>query len=463
MSKFSIAIDAVTAAAAHCAAVTRDAAPHLNDNLLLEAQSNLAAIRRHVDAASAIVAGQIAHRSRRELGYSGLAQSRGARTPELLIQTVTGATAATTRQLVRVGVLMTDLAAAKVDPEAVVAEPWLVPVAAAAAAGLISVDACEVIRVGLGRPNESVSIEHLTAASARLAALAPTVPPERLACLARDARDELDAAGVASREEERRDRRYLRLISQSDGMTRITGLLDPESAAVVSSAIDAATSPRRGGPRFVDAQSASGSVGFSALENDDRTVDQVAVDALVALVDVAVRAESSAVLGARRPSVRVIVTQRDLDRRAGAGQLEGQSASISLSSVERAACDGGLIPILFDEEGGALNLGRTQRLHNARQRIAIATRDGGCLAPGCDRPPSWCEVHHVTEFSRGGRTDLADGVLLCRHHHLFIHNNGWAIRRDGGTYRLVPPPGHPSGQVVLASKSAPVRGLLASA
>lgn len=31
-----------------------------------------------------------------------------------------------------------------------------------------------------------------------------------------------------------------------------------------------------------------------------------------------------------------------------------------------------------------------------------------------------------------GRTDLADGLLLCRHHHLLLHNKGWQIRRDGG-------------------------------
>ncbi|MEP6482771.1 MAG: HNH endonuclease signature motif containing protein [Rhodoglobus sp.] len=41
-------------------------------------------------------------------------------------------------------------------------------------------------------------------------------------------------------------------------------------------------------------------------------------------------------------------------------------------------------------------------------------RDGGCRFPGCDRPPSWCEAHHIVPWSHGGRTDLADGLLLCR-------------------------------------------------
>ena len=38
-----------------------------------------------------------------------------------------------------------------------------------------------------------------------------------------------------------------------------------------------------------------------------------------------------------------------------------------------------------------------------------------------------------------GELMVADGVLLCRHHHLLLHNHGWAITRDGAEYALVPP------------------------
>ncbi|WP_448808155.1 hypothetical protein [Agromyces bauzanensis] len=40
-----------------------------------------------------------------------------------------------------------------------------------------------------------------------------------------------------------------------------------------------------------------------------------------------------------------------------------------------------------------------------------------------------------------GRTDLADGILLCRRDHLRYHNEGWEVRREGATYWLIPPPG----------------------
>ena len=49
------------------------------------------------------------------------------------------------------------------------------------------------------------------------------------------------------------------------------------------------------------------------------------------------------------------------------------------------------------------------------------------------------EAHHIVPWSQGGRTDLANGILLCKFHHLLIHNNGWEIYRVGTDYFLVPP------------------------
>jgi hypothetical protein len=417
---------------------TRADVASASDSALIDLQTQIAAIARQIDLAAAAVSAEIAHRSRRELGYDGLAARLGARSPEALVQAITGESAPTARRLIVTGSLLSAPAHA-----------WLQPAIDAVAAGAISAEALAVIEAGLGSPSESVPASALSHAAAALVVL--PLPLERLAARARELRDELDAAGIAPREDERRARRFLRLVSQPDGMTRLSGLLDPESAAVVVSAIDAATSPRRGGPRFVGAD--------EAFVNDPRTTEQIALDSLVELVDIAVRTEA---LPGRRPDVRVLVTQRDLDRRAGVGFIDGQRASVSIATVERHACDGGFVPILFDDDGQALNLGRSQRLHTARQRTAIAARDGGCLAPDCDRPASWCEVHHIHEFGRGGSTDLADGVLLCRHHHMLVHNNHWRVERRGGRYWFVPPPDVDASQrpVELPSKSAAVRRML---
>ncbi|MHB1172406.1 MAG: HNH endonuclease signature motif containing protein, partial [Lacisediminihabitans sp.] len=48
---------------------------------------------------------------------------------------------------------------------------------------------------------------------------------------------------------------------------------------------------------------------------------------------------------------------------------------------------------------------------NRKQRVALAARDGGCRRPGCERPPSWTEAHHIQHWVRDHRrTDLANGT-----------------------------------------------------
>src|SRR5690606_39195439 len=138
-----------------------------------------------------------------ELGYDGLAQKRGLRTAEALVQAVTGASAAAARKLVRVGGLAAEQT-----------EPWLGGALSAVRLGTLSAGAVDAIRNGLGTPTEGVSADALAEASRSLAGQASTVTVEKLAALARERRDELDAAGVVLREQERRDRRYLRLVPQ---------------------------------------------------------------------------------------------------------------------------------------------------------------------------------------------------------------------------------------------------------
>jgi len=467
MSELATSIDALVAAATACADSARQHVGGLTDDELVAHQRQVGSIIRLVELSAAALASEVAHRSRRELGYSGLAQRLGARTPQSLVQNVSGASAATARRLVSLGGLIADAA----SPDQTLAEPWLQPLARAARMATLSGEAVEVIRSGIGTPSDTVSSTQLGEISAILVDESRTLTIERLAARARELRDEVDAAGVALREKRQRELRYLRITPLPDGMSRLAGLLDPESAAILVTAVDSATSPRRGGPRFVDPADKAAAV---ALLADSRTNAQLALDALIDLVDVATRSSASKKLGARRPAVRVLVTQRDLDKRSmattpsgenhGMGHLEGSGSAVSLATVDRHACDGGLQPILFDDDGQALNLGRTQRLHNSQQRIAIAARDGGCIGPDCDRPPSWCEVHHINEFSRGGMTDLADGVLLCRHHHLLIHNNGWSVSLINGRYWLTPPPDVDALQrpIPLASKSPAMRRMLAA-
>jgi len=225
-------------------ALTAIAVGELSDPELLDAQRALAVQRRDIDARAAVIAAEIAYRSRRELGHGGLAQRMGARTPEKLIQRVTGTSAHDAGTLARVGAL---------PPES--------PLRLAVAAGGLGLDAADVIHSGLGEsaPDDAVFA---------LIASAPELSVEKLAARAREVRAELDEDGIMDRERYLRERRFLRISPVGDGMTRLSGLLDPESAAIVVAAYDGATSPRRGGPRFVDPEAVEAS---DALSSDERT------------------------------------------------------------------------------------------------------------------------------------------------------------------------------------------------
>lgn len=79
----------------------------------------------------------------------------------------------------------------------------------------------------------------------------------------------------------------------------------------------------------------------------------------------------------------------------------------------------------------------------ARSRLALDIRDGGCVFPGCTRPPGWGDAHHLTHWLNGGPTDLSNLGLLCRRHHTMHHHGGWTIDRDadGGWTATHPPTG----------------------
>jgi len=85
------------------------------------------------------------------------------------------------------------------------------------------------------------------------------------------------------------------------------------------------------------------------------------------------------------------------------------------------------------------------------------------MFPDCDRPASWFEYHHILFWARDtGRTDLADAILLCRHHHLLLHTKGSEIRRDNTDYWLIPPPtiDHPRTPIRLHTRSRALTELL---
>ena len=74
----------------------------LTDHDLVDLEKTASAHQRHLDAITTAAAGELARRSRRELGHAGLAAREGFRSPEAMLQSLTGATGGA-NQLVTLG------------------------------------------------------------------------------------------------------------------------------------------------------------------------------------------------------------------------------------------------------------------------------------------------------------------------------------------------------------------------
>ena len=96
--------------------------------------------------------------------------------------------------------------------------------------------------------------------------------------------------------------------------------------------------------------------------------------------------------------------------------------------LEAAACNSVVEVTGLTMEGTPLNLGRRSRTVSAQLRRFVIHRDGGvCTAEGCISRYR-LEVHHITPWSHGGRTD-ADNLttLSWYHHHVIVHGKGHTI------------------------------------
>ncbi len=124
------------------------------DAELLADQGTVAEVRRRLDSLAAALAGEIAHRSRRELGHDGLAQSRGQRTPEGLISQLTGSSARDARTLVKAAELLPE-PSERVDPAEPPQPEWMRVIGAAVGRAEVSVEAAEVIRTRLAAANRA--------------------------------------------------------------------------------------------------------------------------------------------------------------------------------------------------------------------------------------------------------------------------------------------------------------------
>ena len=204
----------------------------------------------------------------------------------------------------------------------------------------------------------------------------------------------------------------LNLRDRGDGSSEIVGRIPTPLAQRLKTYLDAYTSPRRhplgnplGDVDLLPAPRRRGEAFCALLEN--------------------LPFSGLPKHGGTATSVMVILDLDDL--KADSGWAETSTGDrMTVEQARRLACQAGIIPVVLGGKGEILDLGRTRRLFSPAQRKAMAIRDRHCTADGCDIPAAWCEAHHHRQpWSQGGKTDLADGKLLCPFHHHRAHDPRW--------------------------------------
>ena len=189
-----------------------------------------------------------------------------------------------------------------------------------------------------------------------------------------------------------------------DGRREVRGSFDPEAGSLIETAIRLATT------RDVEGE-------------PERSPARRRADALTEVCRWFLDHQHHRRGGRHRPHLNVITTLDALEHRGQGRLIDG--TIIDGTTVQRLFCDAGLHRVFVAGRSSILDYGMTTRTVPANLFNALVIRDEHCRFPGCDRPPEWCEAHHVQWVTRGGPTCLENLVLECSRHHHLLHSPGW--------------------------------------
>jgi hypothetical protein len=230
-----------------------------------------------------------------------------------------------------------------------------------------------------------------------------------------------DAAAVLAEHVDAVDARYLEFTKCEDGRLAFHGVLDPVGGATLRVALE----PLCG-------RSGAG---------DERPRARRLADGLVELAMHALDHGFTTEGGTTRTHLHLTASVETVMGLAGApgGELEFAGV-VPAATVQRLACDASIRRVLLGPDSAVIDVGRALRVPSGAGRPALRVRDQGCVWPGCERPSSWTNAHHVLHWGHGGETNLENLVLLCHRHHWKVHEGGWQLARaDDGRVLAIPP------------------------
>jgi hypothetical protein len=252
---------------------------------------------------------------------------------------------------------------------------------------------------------------------------ARTLPVMKLRDAVARWREKADAERAEEDEERRFGRRRLHVSAALDGTVRVDGELDPSTGQTVLTALraveDAGVRSRVG--------HRSGEHHSPSAEPDARTPAQRRADALGEICRQWLDLAERPLVSGERPHVVVTMDIESLEGRLGRRCGLEDTGPMTSETARRWACDANVTRVITDGSSQPLDVGRKTKVVPPALRRAVAVRDGGCAFPGCERPSSWCDVHHIRHWADGGTTSIDNLLLLCRRHHRLVHHRRFTV------------------------------------
>lgn len=317
-------------------------------------------------------------------------------------------------------------------------EPLLAATAAAQRAGRIGAGHVTVIRDFLRQLPSHVTADQRAKAEQELAHFATRFRPDQLIRIAQRMFDLLNQDGNFTDEDRARSRGVTLSRQQADGMSRLTGYINPELRATLEAVLAKLAAPGMCDPDQTP-PTVDGPPPTDAIEADHRSTPQRNHDALLAALRSLLACGTLGQHNGLPASIIVTTTLTDLETGA-ARALTGGGTLLPMSDVIRLARHAHHYLAIFDR-GKTIGLFHTKRLASPGQRIVLYAKDRGCSYPGCDVPGYLCEVHHVEDYAKNPQTDIDELTFACGPHHRLITPTGWRTRKNrAGDTEWIPPP-----------------------
>lgn len=435
-------LDLLAQAEALLSEVARVERSTLPDDELVAVLKADEAVGRFADTARVLDAGEVAERSRYELGADGLSMRLGERKPHNFIEQITRVSQAEASRRVRIG--------QAIRPRQSMLGEVLPPehpiVAEALTNGLIGVDTASTILYSLKQASRGsdATPERMDEAELALVQMGTNDSADLVADFGRLWRDALDPDGIEPRYEDIRERAMVTVGRERNGIKNYHIKADPETSAVLDAMFIDSMDPKVG-PRFLSEEDRAR--GLTLVEDDNgelvetitdpRSIEQKRIDIMKGVITAGLRTTREGPTDMRTiGTVTAIIQLKDLQSGTGFGILEGTDEVIPASVIQELVCETGFYPVVLGLNGEPLYHGTLKRYFTQSQRRAMIARDGDrCIVPGCKCRAASSHAHHVIFSTNDGPTNVDNGVILCPAHHHALHQGAFEITMiDGMPY-----------------------------